>query len=278
MAKRRRGKKTGKAKRAPQTKPAERTIPARQRVAGGPAAKGTGRRRAPVRKARSAKSRRDEESMTGKAVVAGATNATDARPSFQEFFQQVADGVVKAQRSLDTVSAGYLADARRQPHVLPSVFRIPKVSAEAKFALESTDGKTVNLVFFKKTEEATTRHQQTVQFDVMAVPPPPELYALPFQVPLVVDAALRAAVLGGVTEPDWPNADGVVILHLSQDDYLLAYAGSNAGQIAVRHVHLAPGAGPVQAMLRPLDAAPVPPLWDTLTALGAAQRDFLARR
>ena len=52
----------------------------------------------------------------------------------QNFFQQVAQGVVRAQQSLDRESEKYL---NGRPLIsLPTVFRIPKVTAEFMLAAE----------------------------------------------------------------------------------------------------------------------------------------------
>jgi hypothetical protein len=198
--------------------------------------------------------------------------------TFADFFADVAKGIVEGQKRLDGLSAEYLNTARRQPHVLPSVFKIPKVSADARYAIEKGTSTSVNLVFVKETNEAKTRHQQGVQFDVVAVPPPPELQALPFQVPLVIDRQLRDQVLKAVTspKPDWPDALAVLIFNLAAEHYLLVYAGKEDAEVGIRDVRT-PGGTPESAVVRALTpvSAALKPLAQVLRDLGAAQRRFL---
>src|SRR5262245_25768312 len=75
-------------------------------------------------------------------IMAAAAPAADpaARFDFDGFFAEIADGFVNAQSKLDLASAQYLKQISVQPHVLPSVFRIPKLNADLKFALEKKEG------------------------------------------------------------------------------------------------------------------------------------------
>ena len=93
---------------------------------------------------------------------------------FGEFFAAVGDSVVRAQKKLDSESELYLEEIRHKDHILPSVFRIPKVSAEIKFALQSVEARKINLLFYSIKEQSQEKHEQSVRFDIVAAPPPQE--------------------------------------------------------------------------------------------------------
>src|SRR5690242_9599540 len=63
-----------------------------------------------------------------------AAPSSAAQLGVEDFFKQVADGVVKAQQDLDIRSEEYLRN--RSPISAPAVFRIPKVTAEFTLGAE----------------------------------------------------------------------------------------------------------------------------------------------
>lgn len=92
------------------------------------------------------------------------------------FFAEVGRGLVDAQRELDSESRRYLEETRNsQGFGLPSVFRVPKVSAEFQMALENKDDKGFNVIVFSKEESERRAMQQKVSFDIVSIPPTPEL-------------------------------------------------------------------------------------------------------
>ncbi len=93
---------------------------------------------------------------------------------FAEFLTTTGAALVATQRQLDTQSKAYLDSLAGSPHVLPSVFRIPKLSGEMKFALERVAGQKLNLVFYGKEEKNTALNQQSMSFEIVSAPPPPE--------------------------------------------------------------------------------------------------------
>ncbi len=96
---------------------------------------------------------------------------------FSDFFQQIGEAVVDAQGKLDEKSESYRNDAKTKNYLPPTVFRIPRVSAEMKFSLEKVAGKKLGLVFYSEKTEAKQMHDQSVQFEIVAVPLPPEYVA-----------------------------------------------------------------------------------------------------
>lgn len=113
-------------------------------------------------------------SVTGQLpAVALRAEPEPERIQLQNFLKQMSTAVVDAQSMLDAKSAEYLAATAGKPHILPSVFRVPKLTAQMKFALEVEQGKQVNLLFYKRDEKTTSRNEQGIDFDVVSVPAPP---------------------------------------------------------------------------------------------------------
>jgi hypothetical protein len=119
------------------------------------------------------------------ALLDGAVDQRGQVTEVADFFQGVGAAVVRAQKQLDAASQGYIEATKSQPHALPAVFRIPKMSAELKFAFQEVSKESVHLVFYSKGTEAARQHEQTLRFEIVAAPPPD----LPAAAP-----ALRAAL------------------------------------------------------------------------------------
>lgn len=173
--------------------------------------------------------------------------ATDVSASFSEFIQAVGASVADAQRSLDEQSRTYLkGDAKGRPP-LPAVFRIPKLSAEMRFALQRESDKRLNLLFFSSKEKAAAEHQQSISFDIVSAPPPPELLAAMAQLTpslnLVLDPGRRGEVfnllatlskaapakheLNRLYAEDNPSVmDRVLLIEAGQPRHYLAFAAA----------------------------------------------------
>jgi hypothetical protein len=138
-------------------------------------------------------------SLAGKTVPsAGAVGpAPSSEPSkFADFLTSVGQAVVDTQKQLDEASRKYLESADRVPTASPTVFRMPKLSGRMQFEVQFDKSKTVNLIFHSETDKAKTLNQQSVEFDIVAVPASPDvLNALQNMAPtlsLVLDPAVRA--------------------------------------------------------------------------------------
>jgi hypothetical protein len=104
-------------------------------------------------------------------VTPGATVATD----IATFFQTVGEGVVTAQERLDRKSGEYIRN--REEHALPSVFRIPKAAAEISFAMQRESSEKFSVLIYGAGDSRQQSQQHKISFEIMAVPPPPELMA-----------------------------------------------------------------------------------------------------
>lgn len=182
------------------------------------------------------------------------------KTEFSKFLASVSNSVVDAQQDLDDKSREYLEISQKWEHVLPSVFRLPKVTADVKFAFEKVDGKTVNLIFFKSTTQRKELHQQSMHFEIVSAPPPPELLAkLKSGSPAIalalsrnerasVFAAVREAPVSGpaisAVQKDVlleAKADRVIIWRAAEAGrYFLLHAGTEEDEVGVWHLALDP--------------------------------------
>jgi hypothetical protein len=208
-----------------------------------------------------------------------------------DFFGKVSAGVVQAQRNLDDQSADYLKTIAAQPNALPSIFRIPKVSAELKFALDTTNDKGLNLIFFKDQQRAEQLNQQTIQFDIVSAPPPPNFTPPPALANIVRLKSDRQTIQSNSKLPPSVNDfDRVIILEIidtlqkTSDDsaarrYLLLFAdkGGNLG-IWWLQVLLKTGAATFSTVLS--FGVPDPSLASLqafISGAGDLQKDFLSK-
>lgn len=114
------------------------------------------------------------------------------RSHLARFFEEVGRGVTDAQRHLDRETAAYNRGSPPQP----SLFRIPKASAEIRFAISSLTASGMNVFVASSTEEERRQQQHSVSFDVVAAPPPADYRAqtAPLRSLVVLDPTLREHV------------------------------------------------------------------------------------
>jgi hypothetical protein len=184
-----------------------------------------------------------------------------AAPSdFAEFFTAVGTSLVKAQRALDMHTENYLSEVQQRPHLLPSVFRIPTLSADIRFALTNATEERLNVIFHSGSREARDENQQAVHFEIVAAPPPPgvleDTMALAWRPVLVVSPREREAVLADfrllAKDPAIPKAerdaletkvlpdpDGTLIFRSNVDgEFFLVAAHEEARDIGSWHLRV----------------------------------------
>jgi hypothetical protein len=189
------------------------------------------------------------------------------------------------------------------------MFRLPKLKATMKCAVKRTEEEGLNLLFYRDVAQASVQHQQTIDFELVAVPPPPEaglvpgrFFSLMPRIDLVLDAADRRALL----ELLGRDAAGNAALDLgaapadAADDVaiweLLLPVAPDGGPVAerlllaARATEAAPGTrlclvgvrsagGASIVRVQPLDAGPLADeLGEFLEALGERQRRLLGSR
>lgn len=132
------------------------------------------------------------------------TMLAEATPStFAAFITEVGDAAVAAQRNLDRANRELIDEARTQGLSPAGIFQVPKLSAAVKFAVAQTEKNKFGIVFHSRSSSQEERNEQSLTFDIVSVPPPPELLRqtrnLALDVQPVVAAAERRAVLDLLT-------------------------------------------------------------------------------
>lgn len=180
----------------------------------------------------------------------------DAEPKeeldFGSFLTEIGDSIVDTQQQLDEQSRQYLEGIKQQPHILPSVFRIPKVSANIKFGMRKSSEKGFNIIINKQSETDETTLNQSMQFEILSVPPPPDFqqqfYNLVPSVRFIFSSAQRTAIFNDIerykVRSDQSSGlkkdmllehqNDVLILQVEpttkkdHEDYLITYADESA--------------------------------------------------
>jgi hypothetical protein len=237
----------------------------------------TKKSRAPIRlfgkgkKVPSAQSAQTLAIKTTAAVTTAAAGSPQPPPTvdFADFFQRVGEG--------------YLKSVVGQPNLLPSMFRIPKVSADLKFALDTEKSNTVGFIFYKDETSEQTHNQQSIQFDIVSVPatqvPPAPLF-----VSLVFSASQRQSIFDALETLNDPSAAAPLanknrVLIYAPDgtnSYFLAYAEqTGATQVGFWFFVVNPAA--LVTLRKPGDAGPpaLDALRDLIFQQGQAQDKFL---
>lgn len=204
------------------------------------------------------------------------TSETGVEPtSFPEFFKEVGVGLVEAQKRMDDASRQYLAGVSGQRFLQPSIFRIPKLTAQMRFALEKKKSEGFALFF---NREDTQSHQQSVEFEVVSAPPPSPGHAAPFLYEPVLAPDRRAAVLeslrkaGGIGVSGANAARVLILANEAGSQYLILHA-ETSGKCGVWFL-LDDAQSPVLVTLRG-PAGGVDGAAKAIAAQGDAQAAFL---
>ena len=107
-------------------------------------------------------------------LKAGPTEPDPVRRGFPDFLSEVADAMIATQQKLDLQTEAYLQGSSNS-RPLPTLFRMPRLNAQMKFSLEKDNSDKLNLVFYSSTTKASTLQQHSIDFEMVAVPPPPEI-------------------------------------------------------------------------------------------------------
>jgi hypothetical protein len=145
--------------------------------------------------------------MLAPAKAAAEPNAS-ATLGFADFLSEVAEAMLTAQQQLDLQTEAYLSGGSN-PRPLPTLFRLPKLEAEMKFALQKKEKKELELLFYADSSAASSLQQHSLKFELVAVPPPPESRLTPGEyvpllprIMLLVDRARRGATLERILQDD----------------------------------------------------------------------------
>ncbi len=224
--------------------------------------------------------------------------ADQQRSNMTEFFTSVANSMVAAQQRLDAASQQYLASVAAKPELMPALFRIPRIKADLKFAIENVDSKKINVIFFGKEQRERVLNEQSVSFEIVAAAPPPEApvtEAALLQLSVVYNPAVRDQVKEVVekeagrstVKPLADNWDRALLVELDSPvnfAALLSLGDSAADEkdLGIWYIRLAPaqaGASAVDVVysfLRsPMSSETTAGLRAALSAFGKKQAQYL---
>lgn len=255
------------------------------RKSGGPPAKAAPVKRVPAKKLAAA-----APPPAAAAPAAAAAPPADTSADFGEFFSEIGKGLVDAQTQMDAKSREYLAGVKGKDFLLPSVFRIPRVKAEMKFAMTKGTEKKFNLLFFGSNSSAQTQHQQSVEFEVVSAPPPTLGSLPPVSYEPVFNAARRAAIFKTIEAIPGsaaafaqllqaPKDQILILVNESAFQFLLMRTGAAPGQLGLWFLIAKPETPPVLATLRSFSASDAGGIGDVRSAIsaeGVAQEKFLS--
>lgn len=97
------------------------------------------------------------------------------RLSFADFLSEVGEAAVSTQKKLDEANRDAIASTIDHGYTPSGVFKLPKVTGDIKFAFAETKSKRLGLVFKSEREGSEVSNEQSLRFDVVSVPPPPEM-------------------------------------------------------------------------------------------------------
>lgn len=131
------------------------------------------------RQAKKAKRKADKKAELDKFVKAGPPPSHQEFSQFAKFLADIGKSMVETQRMMDHVSREYILENQDKNYVFPTVFRIPKLTAELKIALDTESSGKMNVIVASKKTTSKELNEQTIQFEIIAAPLPPE--ALPYK-------------------------------------------------------------------------------------------------
>ncbi|MBL9126074.1 MAG: hypothetical protein JNL97_00435 [Verrucomicrobiales bacterium] len=99
----------------------------------------------------------------------------EASSTFAEFLGDVGQAAIETQKRLDAANRAAMASGLAGGGVPTGIFQMPKLHGEVRFALEKTQGRRIGLVFYSKQDQTQSRNEQSMNFDIVSVPPSPEL-------------------------------------------------------------------------------------------------------
>ncbi len=214
--------------------------------------------------------------------------------SFEQFLTSVGGAMLNAQKQLDAKSAEYLAQTSSQPHIAPTVFRLPKLTAAMKFAFDKVDDQRMNLVFYSSGSQESSQHQQQIEFDIVSAPAPlesvGELRKKAPRLDLILDPAERARVFeaASAANPKRPTSrlpesfqpDRALLLQAQPNSYLILFADpKEPGNVGMWRLTLDADAPPALDVIYRFDkqfSEAETSFQDLVNQLAATQAEFLA--
>jgi hypothetical protein len=128
-----------------------------------------------------------------------------------DFFGNVSNAVITAQKNLNAFSKDYVQDVEKNhPRIPPTYFAIPNIKAEMKIGFSEMSATGINVILFKDEKQRKDYGESTVTFELVSAPP------LPAPPPPKDGAGIPAPSLGVAG----PQPGGPILPHdiLTMDD------------------------------------------------------------
>ncbi|QPJ66310.1 MAG: hypothetical protein G3M78_13270 [Candidatus Nitrohelix vancouverensis] len=126
------------------------------------------------RQSRQAKRKAKKDAELDSFVKAGPPASHKEFSQFAKFLADIGKSMVETQRMMDYVSREYNLENQDKDYVFPTVFRIPKLTAELKVALDNESSGKLNVIVASKKTTSKELNEQSIQFEIIAAPLPPE--------------------------------------------------------------------------------------------------------
>lgn len=112
----------------------------------------------------------------------------------EQFFNDVASSLIRAQAELDAASLEYSKAAAIQ-NLPPARYAIPNVKAQLRFGVSSVSSRGFNLVVFSDKKQKEEHSESSIEFDLVATSPEPKAAMLGGAPLTLVGGPRREAVL-----------------------------------------------------------------------------------
>jgi hypothetical protein len=165
--------------------------------------------------------------------------------SFAGALEATTRALIEAQKKLDDKTTAYAATS-----LFPTSYRIPKATMAFRFEMTDVQETEFSLLFVSQSDTITERNQQSLELDVVAVPPSPEFLAelalRRSRIGLLRDPVLRALILKQATlVPPSIDQKRIIVLgapphagtqgQLAQDFYVMAAIIKGMGAVDVQY-------------------------------------------
>lgn len=134
-------------------------------------------------------------------ALRGELEIASSRARSEDFLEGMVHSMVRVRGKLDEENRRTLERVRADPNHDPSLLRMPRMTAELRFALEKVSKEGWDVLVYSSGSEARELNQQTLTAEIVSVPPTPEMIAATRHrapVSLVLDPDLRSALLAVV--------------------------------------------------------------------------------
>ena len=142
--------------------------------------------------------------MSALSALLDPTSGDGVSSTFSEFLNEVGGAAVAAQSKLDEHNRAALAQGLANGGVPVGVFQLPRLKGEIRFGFQEISKEKLGLVFYSRGTQQESRNEQSLQFEILAVPPPPEMVqsirSLRPEIPIVLNPTERSAAFTAIDQ------------------------------------------------------------------------------